>query len=64
MKALKSDFSQNSNTKWKPHKTKETLTILEATDMYKIIPGSEVATSLKSFLVSTESTYWRQGLQL
>lgn len=53
----KPDFSQDSSTKRKPHKTEETLAILEAIDMCKIIHGSKVAKSLKSFLISRESTY-------
>lgn len=56
VKALKSDFSQDSRTKRKPHKPKEILTILEAIDICKIIHGSK-AKSLKSFIVSRGLTY-------
>lgn len=50
VKTLKTDFSQDSSTKGKPHKTEETCTVLEAIDRCKIIHGSKVAKSLKSFL--------------
>ena len=57
MKALKMISLRIAAQKRKPHKAEETLTILEAIDMCKIIHGSKVAKSLKSFLVSRESTY-------
>lgn len=57
LKALKSDFSQDSSTEVKPHKSEEMLTILEAIDTCTVFHGSKVAKSLKSFLVSRESTH-------